>query len=171
VVKAGYGLYCFNGTERVPFFGSPSELADHVNLVNYTKERELHHDKGATVRPNLSNAGEIRDMGTKRKWTEATVLTAASFITKIKESPASHYAENRIMWDKSMSGANYFRYGICSWNEAICKFCVGKLETTSHKIAECKQADCVELREAAFRSSRRRCLRCQAQSSAESSRL
>jgi len=87
----------------------------------------------------------------KSKWSEATVETAASFFTKSTVNMAGHAAGNRLMWDKAMSGANYFRYGICSWNDAICKFCVGKLETTSHKIAECNQPDCVELRDAALK--------------------
>jgi hypothetical protein len=55
------------------------------------------------------------------------------------------------MWDKAMSGANYFRFNICSFNEAICRFCTGKLETTEHKITECVEEQCVELRDAAFK--------------------
>jgi hypothetical protein len=78
-------------------------------------------------------------------------MTAASFLTKNVVNKAGKCAENRILWDKSMSGANYFRYNIISWDEAICKFCQNKLETNEHKITECREEHCVELREAALK--------------------
>jgi hypothetical protein len=48
--RAGYCLYWDNGKGATPFCGSLSELTDHVNLLNYTKEREAHHDKNEQAR-------------------------------------------------------------------------------------------------------------------------
>jgi hypothetical protein len=155
-VTAGYCLYWDNGNGPEPFFGSLSELVDHQNLIKYTKEREAHHEKNEVGRAKkrAKNSKGKRDPGVdafrKRNWSEATVMTAASFLTKNKESKAEHAAEVRIMWDKAMSGANYFRYNICSWEEGICKFCQGKLETLDHKITECKEEHCVDIRNKAF---------------------
>jgi hypothetical protein len=123
--RAGYCLYWDNGKGATPFCGSLSELTDHVNLLNYTKEREAHHDKNEQARTKARSKGKQTQEShafEKRMWTQATVMTAASFLTKNVVNKAGKCAENRILWDKSMSGANYFRYNIISWDEAICKF-------------------------------------------------
>jgi hypothetical protein len=133
---AGYGLYMKG---KGYFLGNLKELADAERMKSYLAKRD-----------GVSRGVDRSVPHPTRHWVGSSIELAASFCRNNGEGMVCCAARKRIVYDKKMTRANMYHFGILRDREGMkCRFCDHE-DTIGHQIAYCTRFEVVEARNIAL---------------------